>query len=92
MAPAVTLIVEGAVSVTVAAQPVPETIAVAPDVKRRPEGSVSTKAMPDCTGLPVEFVKRKLSGVTAPARMDLLAKLFVSVGAAGAGGGVITRH
>ena len=92
MVPVATLIVDGAVSVTVAVQPVPLTVAVAPAVKRKPDGSVSIKAMPVCAGLPVELVKRKLRGVTAPARMDPLAKLFVSVGAAGAGGGVMTRH
>jgi hypothetical protein len=89
MPPAETLIVEGAVSVIVATQPVPATIALAPVVKRKPEGKVSVNAMPDCIGLPAVLVKRKFSGVTPPARIEPLAKLFVRVGV---GEGVMTKH
>ena len=48
--PAETLMVEGAVNVTVAEQPVPVTVAVAPVVKRKPDGRVSTNAIPVCAG------------------------------------------
>ena len=87
--PAVMLIVAGAARDTVAEQPAPVTVAVAPGTRRKPEGSVSVNAIPDCRGLPDELVRRKLSGVTPPSKIDALAKLFVSVGA---GGGVTTRH
>jgi hypothetical protein len=87
--PAATFIVDGASSVTVAEQPVPLTVAEAPVVNRKPEGRVSTNAMPDCGGLPVALVSRKFRGATPPARIELVAKLFVNVGA---GGGVTIRH
>ena len=80
MVPAATLIVDGAVRVTVAVQPTPDTVAVAPVVKRKPVGRVSTNAMPACAGLPAAFVRRKLSGVLVPEVMDAPAKFFVSVG------------
>ena len=92
MVPAVTLIVEGAVSVTVAAQPDPVTLAVAPVDKRKPDGSVSTKEIADCTGLPVELVSRNLSGATPPTRIEAAPKVFVNVGGCIVGGGVTTRH
>jgi len=79
IAPAETLMVEGTVSVTVAEQPGPLTVAVAPGAKRKPEGRVSTKAMPVWTGLPVAFVRRKVSAVLPPLGMAAKAKLFVSV-------------
>jgi len=88
IAPAETLIVEGAVNVTVAEQPVPVTVAAAPAVKRKPEGNVSTKVIPLCTGLPVEFVSRKFRGVLAPAGIEAAPKVLVNVGS----GGVTTRH
>lgn len=46
MLPAVTRIVDGAVSVTVAVQPVPVTFTVAPVERRKPDGSVSVKVIP----------------------------------------------
>lgn len=87
--PAVTLMVEGAVKVTVAAQPVPVTVAVAPVVNRRPDGSVSTNAIPVCAGLPVAFVSRKFKGVLVPAGIAAAPKVLVRVGA---GVGITTRH
>ena len=75
-----TLIAEGAVSATVAAQPVPDTVAVAPTVRRRPLGRVSTNAKPDCAGLPVVLVTRKLSAVLPPTEIVEAAKLLVSDG------------
>ena len=92
MLPAVTLIVDGAVSVTVAAQPDPKTIAVAPVDKRNPDGSVSTKEIPDCTGLPLEFVSRNLSGATPPRGIEAAPNVFVNVGGGMVAGGVTTRH
>ena len=80
MVPAATLIVEGAVRITVAVQPLPDTVAVAPVVNRKPAGKVSTNARPACAGLPTAFVRRKLSGVLVPEVMDAPAKFFVSVG------------
>jgi hypothetical protein len=89
MEPAETLMVAGGLNVTVAAQPVPEIVALAPDTNLRPDGSVSINAIPDCSGLPVEFVKRKFSRTDPPLAMDGAAKLLVSVGA---DGGFTTRH
>ena len=86
--PAVTLIVDGAVSVTVAVQPTLVTVAVAPVVNRKPLGSVSVNAIPVCAGFPVVLVTRKLSGVLAPAAIEVLEKFLVSVGRTG----VTTRH
>ena len=86
--PAVTLIVDGAVRVTVAVQPTPVTVAFAPVVKRKPVGSVSVNAIPACAGFPVALVTRKLSGVLAPATIEVLEKFLVSVGCTG----VTTRH
>lgn len=76
----VTLIVDGAVSVTVAAHPMPTTVAVAPGVRRNPDGRVSTKMMPACAGLPAELVRRKLSGVLLPTGIDDETKLLVNCG------------
>ena len=81
--PAVTLIVDGAVRVTVAVQPTPVTVAVAPVVNRKPVGSVSVNAIPVCAGFPVALVTRKLSGVLAPAAIEVLEKFLVSVGCTG---------
>ena len=83
-----TAIIDGAVNVTVPVQPAPTNEAVAPVVRRKPEGSVSTKLIPDCAGLPAEFVSRKFSNVLAPARMEAAPKDLVNVG----GGGVTTKH
>ena len=77
--PALTVIVEGAVKATVAEQPAPVTVVVAPGVKRRPAGKVSTNAMPVCTGLPVEFVRRNVSAVVPPLTIEDVAKLLVKV-------------
>lgn len=92
MLPAVTAIVEGAVSVTVATQPVPATLAVAPVDKRKPDGSVSIKDIPACAGLPIEFVSRNLSGATPPRGIAAAPKLLVTVGGGVICGGVTTRH
>ena len=83
MVTALTLIVEGAVRVTVAVQPIPDTVAVAPAVKRKPAGRVSTNARPIWGGLPATLVRRKLSGVLVPAVMAALEKRLLSVGRIG---------
>ena len=75
-----TLMVEGAASTTFAAQPAPDTVAVAPAVRRRPLGRVSTNAIPDCAGLPVALVIRKRIAVLPPREIADAAKLLVSDG------------
>jgi hypothetical protein len=77
---AVTLMVDGALNATLAAHPAPTTVAVAPAVKRNPDGRLSVNAMPDCAGLPTVFVNRKLSSVLPPMAMLDAAKLLVNVG------------
>ena len=89
--PAETLIVEGEASETVAAQPVPDTVAEAPTVRRRPLGNVSINANPDCAGLPVALVRRKVSAVLPPNEIVDAAKLLVSVGAVVLMGPTVTR-
>ena len=75
-----TLMEVGAASTTLAAQPAPDTVAAALAVRRRPLGRVSTNAIPDCAGLPVALVIRKLSAVLPPAEIAEAAKLLVSEG------------
>ena len=87
--PAEMLIEEGPTSDTEAAQPAPDTVAVAPAVSRRPAGSVSTKAIPDCAGLPAALVSRKRSAVLPPDAIDGAAKLLVSVASGVAGPTVV---
>ena len=79
MLPADTLMTFGCTSETVAAQPAPVTLAVAPSGNRNPTGNVSVNETPLCTGLPTAFVIKKLSAVLDPAMMLAAAKLLVSV-------------
>ena len=50
-------------------------------LKRRPAGSVSPRAIPDCAGLEPWFVSVKMSVVVAPSAIVAAPKVFAAFGA-----------
>lgn len=74
------LMVDGAVKITVAAQPAPDTDDVAPTLSRKLAGSVSTNAMPDCAGLPAELANWKTRLATPPGTIDGAEKFLLKTG------------
>ena len=80
IAPPETLIADGAVKTTVAAHPAPDTADVAPTLSRKPAGSVSTNAIPDCAGLPAELANWKTRFATPPGAIAGVAKVLLKTG------------